>query len=210
MIEDTTRESHQYGPPERCTPGISDSRLPHTAAALTWTHARYYRRAPQCSSGRAKNLPLPGSDIYVFVNILALPEMYFRADSPGCTKQRVPLALLDLARGTFPAYILLREAVACCTHAGRAEDVSKWGERSSPAPRPSSTITSTSLPDFLAYDVPQWVVDNLPFPGSDIYIRPFCGSDKHNTFTVLALPLYQSGGPPLWTVHMKDAVRCRR
>ncbi|KAK0421653.1 hypothetical protein EV421DRAFT_880022 [Armillaria borealis] len=137
-----------------------------------------------------------------------------RIHSSRSARQRVPLALLDSTRvpnrreghsqaGACQAYLVF---------AGRA---SSRGERSSLAPRPSSTITLTSPPTFWHRTWPdaiQWVVENLP--GSGIYIL---GSDKYNMFTILALysPLYQSRGRPLWTVHMpadmKDAVgRCRR
>ncbi len=61
-----------------------------------------YRRAPQCSSGRAKNLPLPDSEIYVFVNILTLPELYFRAGSLGCTKQSVPAGVVGFSERDTP------------------------------------------------------------------------------------------------------------
>ncbi|PBK87774.1 hypothetical protein ARMGADRAFT_1034397 [Armillaria gallica] len=100
---------------------VSDILVP----TFTWVHACFPSplHFPIQLRTCAKNLPLPDSEIYVFVNILAFPELHFSADSPGCTKQRVPLVLLDLARGTFPAYILLREAVACCTHAGMTEDL---------------------------------------------------------------------------------------
>ncbi len=70
------------------------------------SRSRLPPRSPVQLKTCANNLPLPDSDIYAFVNNLALPELYFRADSPSCTKQSVPLALLDLARGTFPAFLL--------------------------------------------------------------------------------------------------------
>ncbi|PBK87776.1 hypothetical protein ARMGADRAFT_443693 [Armillaria gallica] len=125
-------------------------------------------RSPVQLRACANNLPLPDSDIYVFVNILALPELYFRADSPGCTEQSVSAGIVGFGERDIPCFPAYKSAARRL------------------APRPSSTITSTSSPvdlslsssttvsSTLRHRTRHWVADNVPFP---THPWPVCGGD---------------------------------